>query len=84
MPTEAMRTRVCPNAECGHQNQPNAKHCSRCGKGLGDSPSGAVAEPMDDLSAYNELSANKKTFFTVVLICLALGFVFLAMAVSGG
>lgn len=34
LPTETMRVRVCPNAECGHTNQPNATSCARCGEGL--------------------------------------------------
>ena len=40
IPTEPMRVRVCPAAECGHQNQPNAKHCARCGSAGGVSTDG--------------------------------------------
>ncbi len=63
-PTEPMRVRVCPSSDCGHQNQPNAKHCARCGESLSSSPSGIMTDP----NAPKELPKSKKALLSLALV----------------
>ena len=46
-------SRACPHADCGHENQDNAKYCARCGRLYGV---GERADP--DLEAESTLVAS--------------------------
>ena len=50
-------SQVCPHADCGHENQDNAKYCARCGRLYGV---GERAAP--DLEAESTLDASTDDF----------------------